>query len=97
MNLKTLVAVGLVCFMLVLSSAMACGKKEFIEDPFTGKQVRLCSKDAREIEKQMGEIQNMANMAIMQIENAGIPTAERIDTPENAPKLSKKDSNHLFN
>jgi hypothetical protein len=45
----------------------------------------------------MGEIQNMANMAKMQIENAGIPTAERIDTPENAPKLSKKDSNHLFN
>ena len=78
--------------MLVLSSAFAC-KKRFIEDPFTGKQIRLCSKDAREIEKQMKEIQGMANMAKMQIENAGIPTAESIRKPS---ALSKKDKAELF-
>ena len=92
MNLKTLVALSLACFMLVLSSAFAC-KKEFIEDPFTGKQIRLCSKDAREIEKQMKEIQGMANMAKMQIENAGIPSAKTLRKPAT---LNKEDKSDLF-
>eukprot|EP00944_MAST-04C_sp_MAST-4C-sp1_P012986 g12986.t1 len=76
-----------------------------VEDPFTGKQVKLCAKDAQEIRRQMGEIQSMADMAKMQVDAAGIDNTKRLPHPKllkgkefEALKKSNKEKNaDLFN
>ena len=78
---NTLLSVCLLCLALIAFVSAGCLKKEMVQDPFTGKQVKLCAKDAKEIRRQMGEIQSMADMAKMQIEGAGIDDAKTLPNP----------------
>jgi|EP00505_MAST-04D_sp_SCG-Rhode-Island_P004600 hypothetical protein len=102
---QTAAAVCLVCLFLFTTAFAGCdgGVKEEVEDPFTGKKVKLCSKDAVEVRKQMGEINAMAEMAKAQVEAMGVPSEKSIlkknsELPSKAQIAKNKAANaDLFN
>ena len=105
MKLSILFSVCLLFVIAITFSEASCAKKEMVEDPFTGKQVKLCAKDAQEIRRQMGEIQSMADMAKMQVDAAGIDNTKRLPHPnllngkefEDLKKSNKQKNADLFN
>lgn len=105
-KMNKLLTVCLLCLAILATINAGCVKKEMVQDPFTGKQVKLCAKDAKEIRRQMGEIQSMADMAKMQIDAAGIDDAEKLPNPKllkggksfnEEKKLNKKKNADLYN